>query len=347
MKGVNLVKISVVIPVYNVERYLKKCIESIVEQTYSNLEIILVDDGSPDNCGILCDQYAKQDSRIKVIHKENGGLMAAWMDGINVAEAEIVVFVDSDDWIELDMIEKMYQMIEKHDADLVCCNRILEFDKKQKLRQEIVPSGVYDEYAIKEKIYPILLNNNTFLGRGISSNRWAKMIKTNLVKDNMKYCDTNIFYGEDLNIIFPVLMDCKKIVVMEESYYYHYRQNAASIIKSYKKDMLSQVNCLNDILLRVANEKVKYDFTEQIKKNYLGMYVETVKNEFIYQGTMKDKIDRVLKLSEKREIQIILQNISKDKMNYSRINNMLLEMMKHKNKVYIWFMIMLYKMKNR
>lgn len=340
-------KISVIIPIYNVEKFLAKCMESILKQTYSDLDIILIDDGSPDQCGMMCEEYAKKDSRIKVIHKKNAGLMAAWMDGVNAAEGEVVVFVDSDDWIELDMIEKMYQVMQTHHADLVCCNRILEFDEKQKLRKEIVPGGVYDEEAIKDKIYPVLLNNNTFLGRGISSNRWAKMMKTNIIRNNMKYCNTKISYGEDLNIIFPVVLDCKKIVVMEKAYYYHYRQNLASIIKSYKKDMLSQVNTLNDILLLVAKEKNKYDFTEQIKKNYLGMYVETVKNEFIFKGTMHEKIDRIVHLCKKNEIQMILEELSKDEMHYSRNNKMLIQMIQSKSKTYIWFMMMLYKMKNR
>ena len=111
--------ISVIVPVYNVEKYLDKCVQSIVNQTYKNLEIILVDDGSTDHCPALCDEWAKKDERIQVIHKKNGGLSSARNTAIDVISGEYVIFVDSDDWIDLDMIASMLEFAETNDADIV------------------------------------------------------------------------------------------------------------------------------------------------------------------------------------------------------------------------------------
>ena len=110
--------ISIIVPVYKVEPYLRRCVDSILNQTYRNLEVILVDDGSPDNCGSICDAYAKQDSRVKVIHKENGGLSSARNAGLDVMSGAYVGFVDSDDWIEPHMYESLLKLMEKFDAQM-------------------------------------------------------------------------------------------------------------------------------------------------------------------------------------------------------------------------------------
>ena len=102
--------ISVVVPIYRVEKFLKRCVDSILNQTYKNIEVILVDDGSPDNCGLMCDEYKKQDHRVKVIHKQNSGLGYARNSGLDIAKGEFVSFIDSDDYISLDMYEKMYEL---------------------------------------------------------------------------------------------------------------------------------------------------------------------------------------------------------------------------------------------
>ena len=118
--------LSVIVPIYKVEDYLPKCVESIRNQTYSNLEIILVDDGSPDGCGAICDEFAQKDSRIRVIHKENGGLSDARNAGIDVVTGDYLAFVDSDDWLEPDAFEAMLALAEKYDAKMVCAGRYNE-----------------------------------------------------------------------------------------------------------------------------------------------------------------------------------------------------------------------------
>ena len=123
--------ISVIIPIYNVEAYLDECIASVIAQTYSNLEIILVDDGSPDNCPQMCDEWAAKDSRIRVIHKENGGLSDARNAGIDIATGEYIAFVDSDDWIEPEMYEIMLAALKNENADICACNILSCFPERR------------------------------------------------------------------------------------------------------------------------------------------------------------------------------------------------------------------------
>ncbi len=147
----NKVKVSVVVPVYKVEKYLERCVNSIIKQSLSELEIILVDDGSPDNCGIMCDSFADKDNRIKVVHKSNGGLSSARNAGINVASGEYIGFVDSDDDIDINMYEKMYSAALKHKVDFVMCDyqRILENNNSFN-KSLSIDSGFYDKEKIKK-----------------------------------------------------------------------------------------------------------------------------------------------------------------------------------------------------
>lgn len=168
--------ISVIIPIYNVEKYLKKCIDSIINQTYKNLEIILVDDGSPDNCGKICDEYAKKDQRIRVIHKKNGGLSDARNAGIDIAKGKYIAFVDSDDYVEKEYIEIMYKELKKNNVKIVQCgiNKISDneeiIDNYGYLKDELINSQrimeeKYTKYPISNvvawnKLYDIDLFKN-------------------------------------------------------------------------------------------------------------------------------------------------------------------------------------------
>ena len=129
-------KISVIVPVYNVEQYLERCVDSIINQTYKNLEILLVNDGSTDNSGQLCDELAKKDDRIRVIHKENGGLSDARNVGIDEAEAELIGFIDSDDYIDEDMYETLYRQLRESNADLSMCGH---YDVFHQIPEKQVP----------------------------------------------------------------------------------------------------------------------------------------------------------------------------------------------------------------
>ena len=147
-------KVSVIVPIYNVEKYLDKCINSLRNQTLNDIEIILVDDESPDNCPYICDKYAALDSRIKVIHKKNEGLGYARNSGLKISTGEYIVFVDSDDYIELDTLEKCYFIAKENDYDFVKYNLIRHEKKNNKIFKINSPleTGIYDENRIKSKI---------------------------------------------------------------------------------------------------------------------------------------------------------------------------------------------------
>lgn len=136
--------ISVIVPVYKVEQYLERCVNSVINQTYQNLDIILVDDGSPDRCGEMCEEFAKQDSRIRVIHKENGGLSSARNAGLDAMQGEYVGFVDSDDWIEPDMYKNMIELALEHKAQIVCCG----IKKNDENGNEYLFNNGVDEFAV-------------------------------------------------------------------------------------------------------------------------------------------------------------------------------------------------------
>lgn len=150
--------ISVIVPIYKVEQYLERCINSLVHQSYINMEIVLVDDGSPDRCGEICDSWAAKDSRIKVVHKKNGGLSDARNAGVEVAAGEYIAFVDSDDWLHLDYLQKLYQTMQETRSDIVECEiihttgeeEVPEFDK---IKPEIYSPQDALRYLIEDRIF--------------------------------------------------------------------------------------------------------------------------------------------------------------------------------------------------
>ena len=172
-------KISVIVPVYGVEKKLARCVESILAQTYENIELVLVDDGSPDQCPAICDQYAEKYKNIVVIHKKNGGLTSAWKAGVTAATGDLLGFVDSDDWIDPDMYERLYETMERYDADLSMAGLVFDYEDKNypprregnRLEQEF-----YDEQSW-HALFPVLLNDGSFIGRTIQPSRVTKLFR--------------------------------------------------------------------------------------------------------------------------------------------------------------------------
>ena len=229
--------ISIIIPVYKVEKYLEKCIESVLKQTYTNLQIILVDDGSPDNCGKICDEYAKKDSRIEVIHKVNGGLSYARNVGISKAKGRYIGFVDSDDYIKEDMYEILLNLIKEYDADVSICNLYDVIDGKEYIRNK--ENGI-QEYSRLDILKEVLLDKN------IQNYAWNKLYKKELF-DEIKYPIGKKY--EDIGTTFYVFEKCNKIVVTSEPEYYYLKRS--------------------DSLVNNVTESTILDYTEIIIQRYL------------------------------------------------------------------------------
>ncbi len=218
--------ISVIVPVYNVEKYLERCIKSILMQTYRNFELILVDDGSPDNSGKICDEYAIKDNRVKVIHKENTGVSDSRNVGIIQSIGEYITFVDSDDYISENMLQKMYNDLNRNDADMVIIGRnIVNENNNSIMFQKNNKFKVLDsEQALKE-----LMIEKDF--NGVS---WGKLYKKKLF-DKYKFC-VNTKIAEDLELLYKIISICNKIVLDTEEGLYFWNNRSDSVTKSQYND---------------------------------------------------------------------------------------------------------------
>lgn len=221
--------ISVIVPIYMIERYIGICIESIIKQTYKNLEIILVDDGSKDKCPEICDLYARKDSRIKVIHNSNGGLVSARKSGLRESNGRYITYVDGDDWIEPDFIESLYESASKYDADMVCAGftRVL-FSRSARFINNL-QTGVYEKDDLK-KLWRTMASLAPYYKNGISTYVWNKLFRREILLDSQNMVDNRITLGEDGAVTYPALLKCKKVVVIE-NVAYHYRQREDSMLK--------------------------------------------------------------------------------------------------------------------
>ncbi len=206
-------KVSVIVPIYKVEEYLPKCVDSILSQTFTDFECILVDDGSPDNCGKICDEYAKKDSRIKVIHKENGGLSSARNAGLDIAQGEYITFVDSDDWINVHMLQVLYDAIIEKDADVSLCRHVIATNKDCEYRQrESIQKKVVCEPS-KEGIDKVIDK--------FQISACARLYKDTIFR-SIRFREGLLW--EDFHIRPYILYLCEKFVQIDVALYYILRR---------------------------------------------------------------------------------------------------------------------------
>lgn len=210
----NDILISVIVPVYNVEKYLERCVDSIRTQTYSNLEIILVDDGSPDGSGAICDAYAAKDSRVRVIHKENGGLSSARNAGMDMAAGEYLSFIDSDDWIHPDTYAHLMELLKKYDASIACMGNMDVSEKTGEQKLALCPKK-------EECISGEELVQRMFLWQGIDCAACDKVFRSELFRDIRfplgKTC-------EDIAIMYRVVLPAQRVVMCDKPYYYYFHR---------------------------------------------------------------------------------------------------------------------------
>ena len=234
------IKISVVVIVYNVEAYLKECIESIRNQSYQNLEIILVDDGSTDNSGTLCDHYEQQDARVKVIHKENKGLVSARQAGVKVATGEYVAFVDGDDWIEPRMYEELCNYVKIYGVDIVLSGIIRNFAEQIKKECNLTANGYFDKKDLELDVYPKMMFSMKEMNHYIDPSLCNKLFKREYITKALMEADTEIFYlGEDAAVTYPCLLQVNSIFVTNRAFYHHrIIPVAEGDTSSYKREYL-------------------------------------------------------------------------------------------------------------
>lgn len=246
-------KISVVIPVYNVEKYLPRCLNSVCAQDESVGEIILINDGSTDGSLEICKEYAQKDGRVKVIDKTNGGTMSAIMAGVNAATGEFVGFVDSDDYIETDMFRIMLDNLEKTGADVAICDYKSFYESGDATAEWERGSGDVEVFDKIDGKFDLMLLPSLEKFRYLPGYRWNKVVRRELMLKNVGFEDKRIRVGEDTALMVPVLFAAEKVVHVHMNLY-HYFQRAGSLVHSYSRDYFNDWLKVIEILGRAAEE---------------------------------------------------------------------------------------------
>lgn len=264
--------ISIIIPIYNADRYLDKCLEFVINQTYRNIEIILINDGSTDNSINIINEYKQKDERILVINRENKGVLYTRLEGLKKAKGKYISYIDSDDWIEKNMIEILYNKIIKYDADVVKC--------EYAYNNSNVANGTLnikeDKFIKKEEFEP-LFYDKFFVDMNIH-NLWDQMFKKELIIDCISNINTDISMGDDLEINIQLFKNIRNILFIPDVLY-HYRYNCDSISNNSK----------------IENIKKKIiDITKSYYHAYESIEKYDIKNEIRYkQGVLKKLLDEV------------------------------------------------------
>lgn len=229
-------RVSVIVPVYNVEKYLSQCVESILNQSLGDIEVILVDDGSTDCSGLICDEYAKEDTRIKVIHQENRGILEARRRGLLESTCEYVTYADGDDFVDCDSYALAKESMENH-IDLIVFQITRYYsDWDQRKESGNYPCGLYNKERIEKVIWPNMIWDFKQNGFGMDPSICTKLVRRELASAVFqKYAGVNICYGEDSAILFPLLKYAQTLEIKPQSYYHHRQQDQNSVAE-YIKD---------------------------------------------------------------------------------------------------------------
>jgi len=283
-------QISIVVPVYNVEQYLEKCVNSIINQTYKNLEIILIDDGATDSSGKLCDELAKIDNRIKVYHKENGGLSDARNYGVERATGDYIGFVDSDDYIDSEMYEKLYEAIKKEDVDVAECNFRFIYSNR-------ITNYTDDKYYL-------VLNKDEYTKEYVTMNRifgaaWTKLIKSSLAKE-IKFPKGKLF--EDGFYSLELMKKARNFVIFDSPYYnYVMRENSITTNKFSEKSLDIFIVCdkVEDYFIKNNNLDIQKDVYLLLFRNILFQYKLYITRNHKYRKKYEDYLAKYAQYLDK------------------------------------------------
>lgn len=235
--------VSVIVPVYNVEKYISKCIESVLNQTYSKFELILVDDGTPDSSGLICEKYKEIDSRVMVVHKENTGVSDSRNVALNLANGEFVIFVDGDDYLAEDHIEYMIEMINFSNSDFAFSTTCFTKDNEKQTTKTFFKTVDNVEGT------GLLLSPDIIVGC------WNKIYRTNFLVSNQIIFDKTLFYGEGLNFITTASQKAKRIVVGNKKVYFYRRNNVSSATSSFSYEKVENGEVALDRVFDNLSEK--------------------------------------------------------------------------------------------
>ena len=271
--------LSIIVPVYNVGSFLPKCINSIISQTFTDFELILVDDGSTDNSVEICDAAAKKDSRVRVIHKENG-VVSARKAGLSVAVGKYAGYVDGDDWIDEHMYEHMVNAMEKYNCDMVMCD--VEHENKSVPLSSgsthiNISGGYYNREQLENNVFPKMIYTGVFYKFGIYPVIWNKLYKREKLIKHQMAVDDDIRTGEDAACVYPYLLECDSLYFLENLSLYHYRRSRSQMTVSYDS---SYFDCFKSLYEFLSNSSIANSpYSNQLEYYYSYLVKTAISNE--------------------------------------------------------------------
>lgn len=311
-------KISVIVPIYKSEKYLRRCVDSILNQTYTDLEVILVNDGSPDSCPQICEAYRREDSRVIVLHQKNAGVSAARNTGLDRASGEYITFVDSDDYIEPYMYSKMVRIIKQYDCDIVMCDCVKEFSNYSESYTHNIRSGFYDKSHLLKEYYPHLLIMDNMEYPATISN-WLLLFRNNKSFSNIRYIE-GVRYSEDWLFGACLLKQASSFYYMKNQNFYHYFMNDQSATHKYVDDKWHDYEILYFKMTEYFKD-TDYDFSEQLNKVLLFLIYNAV-GEIL--STQKlNSVEKVKKAKKILSEEYVREMFSKIKIRSLHISNKL------------------------
>lgn len=276
---------SVIVPIYNVEKYLKKCVDSILNQAYEDYELILVDDGSPDGCPQMCDDYARRDRKVKVVHKENGGLVSARKAGCQAATGRYILNVDADDWVAEGYFSAIEAVVLAHHPDVVCFGFIYQWADDSETITLPYETGLYSKKDLQAKLYPDLIESP--VGEIFTPSVWSKAIERKLYVESQMRVDDRISIGEDSACTKPAIYRADSLYILDD-HLYCYRQNNSSMTKNKKAFSLTAPRLISE-----SYEKAVADddaMQMQINRNF-------VHNFFIAAASQYSRTDGIRRIN--------------------------------------------------
>ncbi len=287
---------SIIVPIYGVEKFLKKCLDSILNQTFNDFEAILVDDGSKDQCPAICDEYASRDSRFVVIHKKNGGLVSARKAGTEKAIGQYIVCLDGDDWLHENCLKTFLKTINSAKPDVICCGYIAASGHAERRIPLVLPYGLYDRQKMKTLLFPQLIESVN--GKYFRPQVWAKAYRRNIYVENQLQVPNTISIGEDHACTKPCIYHANS-VYMEQKCLYYYRINESSMTKSRKPFSWEAPEAIGRTFEK-SIDMDECDFQDQVYRNV----VHNLFNVAVSQFNRAEKYTVIKK--------DILKNISKE-----------------------------------
>ena len=294
---------SIVVPCYNCEKSLEKCYKSIAEQKESAYEIILVDDGSTDDTFAICDKLSAADTKTTVLHQKNGGLMNAWKNGVRQAAGDYIVFVDSDDWVEKDLLLQLKDVVDRYSPDVITYGFCTEYEDGSTVHK-VYPfkNSIYERKAdIERNILPFFFTSGKMESQKVIYSRWSKAIKREILLSVLDQLDESISIGEDTLTSFLVFLKAQSVYNLKDSILYHYVRTENSMMGNYGVELVKKLVNTRNCLIKSGNE-AGYLYIESIENYLLDNVLITIK-KVLWKKTLcwkekSDIIDRIMKIDE-------------------------------------------------